>query len=124
MLKKDWWKSAVIYQIYPRSFQDTNGDGFGDFQGIIKRLPYLEKLGIDCIWLCPVYRSPQDDNGYDISDYCDVDPMFGTMADMEELIGKAREHGIYIVMDLVLNHSSDEHKWFIEAKKEQGKSLS
>ena len=117
MLKKDWWKSAVIYQIYPRSFQDTNGDGFGDFQGIIKRLPYLEKLGIDCIWLCPVYRSPQDDNGYDISDYCDVDPMFGTMADMEELIGKAREHGIYIVMDLVLNHSSDEHKWFIEAKK-------
>ena len=117
MLKKDWWKSAVIYQIYPRSFQDTNGDEFGDFQGIIKRLPYLEKLGIDCIWLCPVYRSPQDDNGYDISDYCDVDPMFGTMADMEELIGKAREHGIYIVMDLVLNHSSDEHKWFIEAKK-------
>ena len=117
MLKKDWWKSAVIYQIYPRSFQDTNGDGFGDFQGIIKRLPYLEKLGIDCIWLCPVYRSPQDDNGYDISDYCDVDSMFGTMADMEELIGKAREHGIYIVMDLVLNHSSDEHKWFIEAKK-------
>ena len=117
MLKKDWWKSAVIYQIYPRSFQDTNGDGFGDFQGIIKRLPYLEKLGIDGIWLCPVYRSPQDDNGYDISDYCDVDPMFGTMADMEELIGKAREHGIYIVMDLVLNHSSDEHKWFIEAKK-------
>ena len=117
MLKKDWWKSAVIYQIYPRSFQDTNGDGFGDFQGIIKRLPYLEKLGIDCIWLCPVYCSPQDDNGYDISDYCDVDPMFGTMADMEELIGKAREHGIYIVMDLVLNHSSDEHKWFIEAKK-------
>ena len=117
MLEKDWWKSAVIYQIYPRSFQDTNGDGFGDFQGIIKRLPYLEKLGIDCIWLCPVYRSPQDDNGYDISDYCDVDPMFGTMADMEELIGKAREHGIYIVMDLVLNHSSYEHKWFIEAKK-------
>ena len=117
MLKKDWWKSAIIYPIYPRSFQDTNGDGFGDFQGIIKRLPYLEKLGIDCIWLCPVYRSPQDDNGYDISDYCDVDPMFGTMADMEELIGKAREHGIYIVMDLVLNHSSDEHKWFIEAKK-------
>ena len=117
MLKKDWWKSAVIYQIYPRSFQDTNGDGFGDFQGIIKRLPYLEKLGIDCIWLCPVYRSPQDDNGYDISDYCDVDPMFGTMADIEELIGKAREHGIYIVMDLVLNHSSDEHKLFIEAKK-------
>lgn len=117
MLEKDWWKSAVIYQIYPRSFQDTNGDGFGDFQGIIKRLPYLEKLGIDCIWLCPVYRSPQDDNGYDISDYCDVDSMFGTMADMEELIGKAREHGIYIVMDLVLNHSSDEHKWFIEAKK-------
>lgn len=117
MLEKDWWKSAVIYQIYPRSFQDTNGDGFGDLNGIIKRLPYLEKLGVNCIWLCPVYRSPQDDNGYDISDYCDVDPMFGTMADMENLIAEAKKRGIYIVMDLVLNHSSDEHRWFIEAKK-------
>ena len=117
MLKKDWWKSAVIYQIYPRSFQDTNGDGFGDFQGIIKRLPYLEKLGIDCIWLCPVYRSPQDDNGYDISDYTDIDPMFGCLDDMQRLIEEGKKRGIYMIMDLVLNHSSDEHKWFIEAKK-------
>ena len=112
-----WWKRAVVYQIYPRSFQDSNGDGIGDLQGIISRLGYLEQLGIDAVWLSPVYRSPQDDNGYDISDYQDIDPMFGTMADMEELIQKAREHNIRIVMDLVLNHTSDEHRWFQEAKK-------
>lgn len=117
MLKKDWWKRAVVYQIYPRSFQDSNGDGIGDLQGIIKRLPYLEELGINCIWLCPIYRSPQDDNGYDISDYRDIDPMFGTMQDMEQLIEEGKKHGIAVVMDLVLNHSSDENKWFIEAKK-------
>ena len=89
-MKKDWWKDAVIYQIYPRSFQDSNGDGVGDLQGIIKRLPYLEKLGIDAVWLSPVYRSPMDDNGYDISDYQDIDPIFGTLADMEELIAEAK----------------------------------
>ena len=112
-----WWKNAVIYQIYPRSFQDSNGDGIGDLAGITKRLDYLETLGIDAIWLSPVYRSPQDDNGYDISDYCDIDPMFGTLADMEELIRAAKAHHIRIIMDLVLNHSSDEHRWFREAKK-------
>lgn len=112
-----WWKNAVIYQIYPRSFQDSNGDGIGDLAGIIPRLGYLESLGIDAIWLSPVYRSPQDDNGYDISDYCDIDPMFGTLADMDNLITEAKKHHIRIIMDLVLNHSSDEHRWFQEAKK-------
>lgn len=112
-----WWKNAVIYQIYPRSFQDSNGDGIGDLQGIIQRLEYLEKLGIDAIWLSPVCRSPQDDNGYDISDYQDIDPMFGNLDDMERLIAEAKKRNIRIIMDLVLNHSSDEHRWFLEAKK-------
>lgn len=112
-----WWKNAVIYQIYPRSFQDSNGDGIGDLAGIIQRLGYLESLGIDAIWLSPVYCSPQDDNGYDISDYCDIDPMFGTLAGMDDLIAEAKKHHIRIIMDLVLNHSSDEHRWFQEAKK-------
>ncbi len=112
-----WWKSAVIYQIYPRSFADSNGDGIGDLQGIISKLDYLEKLGIDAVWLSPVCRSPQDDNGYDISDYRDIDPMFGTLNDMEELIKEAGKRNIRIIMDLVLNHSSDEHLWFQEAKK-------
>ena len=107
----------MIYQIYPRSFQDSNGDGIGDLAGIIQRLGYLESLGIDAIWLSPVYRSPQDDNGYDISDYCDIDPMFGTLTDMDNLITEAKKHRIRIIMDLVLNHSSDEHRWFQEAKK-------
>ena len=96
-----WWKSAVIYQIYPRSFADSNGDGIGDLQGIISKLDYLENLGIDAIWLSPVCRSPQDDNGYDISDYRDIDPMFGTLADMEELIAEAEKRHIRIIMDLV-----------------------
>ena len=112
-----WWKRAVIYQIYPRSFADSNGDGIGDLQGIIAKLDYLEDLGIDAIWLSPVCRSPQDDNGYDISDYQDIDPMFGTLDDMEALIREAGRHHIRIIMDLVLNHSSDEHRWFQEAKK-------
>jgi len=112
-----WWKSAVIYQIYPRSFADSNGDGIGDLQGILSKLEYLENLGIDAIWLSPVCRSPQDDNGYDISDYQDIDPMFGTLADMEALIREAKKHNIRIIMDLVLNHSSDEHYWFQEARK-------
>ena len=101
--KKDWWKSAVFYQIYPKSFQDTTGSGVGDLQGIISRLDYLEKLGIDGIWLSPVCASPQVDNGYDISDYCAIDPMFGTMEDMEELIAEAKKRGISIIFDLVLN---------------------
>jgi len=112
-----WWEKSVIYQIYPKSFQDTNGDGIGDLQGIIRRLDYLEELGIEAIWLSPVCRSPQIDNGYDISDYQDIDPMFGTMQDMEELILRAGEHGIKIILDLVLNHTSNEHQWFKEAKK-------
>ena len=116
-LEKDWWKKAVVYQIYPRSFQDSNGDGIGDIPGMIQRLPYLQKLGIDCIWLSPVCKSPQDDNGYDISDYQDVDKMFGSLEDMECLIEEAGKRGIGILLDLVLNHTSDEHPWFLEAKK-------
>lgn len=115
--KTNWWKKAVIYQIYPRSFQDSNGDGIGDLNGIVQRLDYLENLGIDAIWLSPVFKSPQDDNGYDISDYQDIDPMFGNLDDMERLIEEAKKHNIRIIMDLVLNHSSDEHCWFIEAKR-------
>lgn len=115
--KKDWWKQAVIYQIYPRSFQDSNGDGIGDIQGIIGRLDYLQELGVDAVWLSPVCCSPQDDNGYDISDYQDIDPMFGTLADMEELIEEAGRRNIKIILDLVLNHTSDEHRWFKEALK-------
>lgn len=107
-----WWANAVVYQIYPRSFQDSNGDGYGDLKGITSRLGYLAELGIDAIWLSPVYRSPQDDNGYDISDYRDIDPMFGTLDDMDALLAKAHELGIKIVMDLVVNHTSDEHAWF------------
>ncbi len=116
-MKQAWWKNAVIYQIYPRSFCDSNGDGIGDLQGIISKLDYLQELGIDAIWLSPIYRSPQDDNGYDISDYQDIDPIFGTLADMDELIAEAKKRNIRIIMDLVLNHSSDEHPWFLEAKK-------
>ncbi len=112
-----WWKKVVVYQIYPKSFQDSNGDGIGDINGIIERLDYLKDLGIGAIWLSPVCRSPQDDNGYDISDYTDIDPMFGCLEDMEHLIEEAKKRNIYIIMDLVLNHSSDEHKWFLEAKK-------
>ncbi len=117
MQSEKWWKHAVVYQIYPRSFQDSNGDGIGDLRGIIQRLDYLEELGIDAIWLSPVCKSPQDDNGYDISDYQDVDPMFGNLKDMETLIEEARKRNIRIILDLVLNHSSDEHRWFQEAKK-------
>ena len=117
MNNKKWWQNSVVYQIYPRSFQDSNGDGIGDIQGIIKRLDYLQELGIDAIWLSPVCKSPQDDNGYDISDYQDIDPMFGNLDDMEQLISEAKKRNIRIIMDLVLNHSSDEHRWFTEAKK-------
>ncbi len=116
-MKKKWWQDKVVYQIYPRSFQDSNGDGIGDLPGIISRLDYLEELGVDALWLSPVCKSPQDDNGYDISDYMDIDPMFGTIEDMEKLIKEADKRNIKIIMDLVLNHSSDEHKWFQEAKK-------
>ncbi|MDN6193520.1 MAG: alpha-glucosidase [Alkalibacterium sp.] len=112
-----WWQNAVVYQIYPRSFKDSNGDGIGDIPGIISGLDYLENLGIDAIWLSPVYQSPNDDNGYDISDYQAIHPDFGTMEDMNQLIKEADSRDIKIIMDLVVNHTSDEHKWFVEAKK-------
>lgn len=115
--KRGWWKSAVFYQIYPKSFQDSNGDGIGDIPGILSRMDYLETLGVDGIWLSPVCRSPQVDNGYDISDYQEISPMFGTMEDMEQLIAEGKKRGISIILDLVLNHSSDQHRWFQEAKK-------
>lgn len=111
-----WWKKAVVYQVYPKSFNDTTGSGVGDLAGITEKLDYLKELGITVIWLSPVYESPGDDNGYDISDYEQIDPAFGTMEDMEQLIGEAKKRGIYIVMDLVVNHTSDEHEWFEEAK--------
>lgn len=107
-----WWQRAVIYQVYPQSFQDSNGDGIGDLKGLIQRLDYLQKLGIDAIWLSPVYQSPSQDNGYDISDYQAINPQFGTMADLEALIRQAKARDIRIIMDLVVNHTSDEHRWF------------
>ena len=116
-MERKWWHSSVVYQIYPRSFNDSNGDGIGDINGIIEKLDYLKELGIDVIWLSPVYKSPNDDNGYDISDYCDIMDEFGTMEDMDRLLNEANNRGIKIVMDLVVNHTSDEHKWFIEARK-------
>ena len=111
-----WFREAVVYQIYPRSFQDCNGDGIGDVRGIISRLDYLAALGVDVVWLSPIYASPQDDNGYDISDYQDIDPTFGTLADLDELLEQAHARGIRIVMDLVVNHTSDEHPWFVESR--------
>lgn len=117
MSNTKWWQTAVIYQIYPRSFQDSDGDGIGDLRGIINRLDYLGQLGITAIWLSPVYKSPNDDNGYDISDYQDIMSEFGTMEDMDELIEQAGHRNIRIIMDLVVNHTSDEHPWFIEARK-------
>ena len=116
-MERKWWHSSVVYQIYPRSFKDSNGDGIGDIKGIIEKLDYLKELGIDVIWLSPVYKSPNDDNGYDISDYYDIMDEFGTMEDMDNLLEEANKRGIKILMDLVVNHTSDEHKWFVEAKK-------
>ena len=116
-MDKKWWKESVVYQIYPRSFCDSNGDGIGDLRGIISKLDYLESLGVDVLWLCPIYKSPNDDNGYDISDYRDIMDEFGTLADFDELLEKAHEHHLKIMLDLVVNHTSDEHKWFIESRK-------
>lgn len=115
-MKKAWWKEAVVYQIYPRSFCDSNGDGIGDLNGITSKLDYLKELGIDVIWLSPVYKSPNDDNGYDISDYEDIMTEFGTMEDFDKMLDAAHERGIKIVMDLVVNHTSDEHPWFVESR--------
>lgn len=116
-MEKAWWHKSTIYQIYPRSFNDSNGDGIGDIPGIIEKLEYLELLGIDIIWLSPVYQSPNDDNGYDISNYYEILPDFGTMEDMEKLIEEAKKRDIHIMMDLVINHTSDEHPWFKESRK-------
>lgn len=118
-MNKTWWKEAVVYQIYPRSFMDSNRDGIGDLKGITNRLDYLKYLGIDVIWLSPIYQSPNDDNGYDISDYCAIMDEFGTMEDFDELLEEAHNRGIRIVMDLVVNHTSDEHKWFVESRKSE-----
>ena len=116
-MKKAWWKESVVYQIYPRSFKDGNGDGIGDLRGIIQKLDYLKELGIDVVWLSPVYKSPNDDNGYDISDYQDIMEEFGTLADWDEMLAGMHERGIKLVMDLVVNHTSDEHPWFVESRK-------
>lgn len=116
-MRNKWWKNAVVYQIYPKSFQDSNGDGFGDLPGVISRLDYLKMLGIDVIWMSPVFDSPQDDNGYDVRDYRKIYEKFGTNEDMERLIAEAHERGIKVVLDLVVNHTSDEHAWFVESRK-------
>ena len=116
-MQKSWWQEAAVYQIYPRSFQDSNNDGIGDLQGIISRLDYIKNLGVDVIWLCPVYQSPNYDNGYDISDYQDIMADFGTMADFEELLKQAHQKGLKIIMDLVVNHTSFKHRWFVESRK-------
>ncbi|MDT9717804.1 alpha-glucosidase [Paenibacillus sp. ClWae2A] len=115
-MKRVWWKEAVAYQIYPRSFMDSNGDGVGDIQGIISKLNYIQDLGIDLIWICPMYKSPNDDNGYDISDYCSIMDDFGTMADFDQLLHEVHLRGMKLIMDLVINHTSDEHPWFIESR--------
>ena len=116
-LDKKWWKKEVGYQIYPRSFYDSNNDGIGDLNGITEKLDYLKDLGITLIWVCPIFKSPMDDNGYDISDYYDVNPEFGTKEDLEKLIAEAEKRGIKVILDLVINHTSDEHEWFLEALK-------
>ena len=114
MIKK-WWHDKVAYQIYPKSFLDTNGDGIGDLRGVIRRLDYLKELGVDIIWLSPIYQSPFVDQGYDISDYYAIAPEFGTMADFDELLAETKKRGMYIIMDLVINHCSDRHEWFQKA---------
>jgi alpha-glucosidase len=115
-MTKKWWKEAVAYQIYPRSFMDSNADGIGDLRGVISKLDYLQHLGIDVIWLCPMYKSPQDDNGYDISDYQDIHHEFGSMADFDELLKEVHRRKMKLIIDLVINHTSDEHPWFVESK--------
>src|SRR5437868_5234002 len=114
-----WWKGAAIYQIYPRSFADSNGDGVGDLNGITERLDYVASLGVDAIWLSPFFTSPMRDFGYDVADYCDVDPVFGTLADFDAVAGRAHELGLKIIIDQVYSHSSDQHRWFRESRSNQ-----
>ena len=116
-MEEKWWKKAVVYQIYPRSFMDSDGDGIGDIKGICSKLDYLKELGVDVVWLSPVYQSPNDDNGYDISDYKAIMKEFGTMEDFDTMLAGMHERGIKLVMDLVVNHTSDEHRWFVESRK-------
>lgn len=115
-MERIWWKEAVGYQIYPRSFKDSNNDGIGDIRGIISKLDYLKELGIDVIWICPMYKSPNDDNGYDISDYQDIMDDFGNMEDFDLMLDEVHKRGMKLIIDLVINHTSDEHPWFIESK--------
>lgn len=115
-MTKNWWKEAVAYQVYPRSFKDSNNDGIGDLPGVIEKLDYLKDLGIDVIWLNPMYKSPNDDNGYDISNYQDIMDEFGTMDDFNRLLEGVHQRGMKLILDLVVNHTSDEHPWFIESK--------
>ena len=117
--EKKWWKESVVYQIYPRSFCDSNKDGIGDLGGILKKLDYLKELGVDIIWLSPVYQSPNDDNGYDISDYRSILKEFGTMDEFDRLLEETHKRGMRLIMDLVVNHTSDEHEWFIQSKKDK-----
>ena len=119
MEERKWWQDGIIYQIYPRSFCDSNGDGYGDIPGIISKLDKLQALGIDAIWLSPVYKSPQVDNGYDIADYKSIDPMFGTMEDFDRLLAEAKARDIRIIMDLVINHTSDQHEWFQRSRRRE-----
>jgi len=119
MNQRKWWQSAIGYEIYPRTFKDSNGDGVGDLPGIISKLDYLEKLGVNILWICPFFKSPMDDNGYDVSDYYQVDPVFGTNTDFLNLIKKAHDKGIHVIIDFVLNHTSDEHPWFLEAREDK-----
>jgi alpha-glucosidase len=118
-MDRDWWRGATIYQIYPRSYQDSNGDGIGDLAGITKRMPYIASLGVDAIWISPFFRSPMKDFGYDVSDYCDVDPMFGTLADFDAVVDAAHRSGIRVMIDLVLSHTSDKHAWFAESRRDK-----
>ncbi len=115
-MRSTWWKESIVYQIYPRSFCDSNGDGIGDLRGILSKLDYLKDLGVDVVWLSPIYKSPMDDMGYDISDYRDIAPEFGTLDDFRELLAGMHERGLKLMMDLVVNHTSDEHPWFVQSR--------
>jgi alpha-glucosidase len=115
-IDRDWWRHGIFYQVYPRSFQDSNGDGVGDIRGVIQRLPYFRSLGIDAVWLSPIFPSPMADFGYDISDYVGIDPLFGTMDDFDALVETAHHNGLKVILDLVPNHTSDQHPWFIESR--------